>query len=90
LLDRLEDLVTRRHALIHGMEIDIKLDRERLEGVVHDLTVGISRVYEGVTYRYGWPFELPPSSNFMLSRHRRGRPEGADPDAPATDTVELR
>ena len=32
LLDRLEDLVTRRHALIHGMHVDIELDRERLGG----------------------------------------------------------
>jgi len=73
LLDRLEDLVTRRHALIHGMNINIDLDRERLEGCLHDLTVGISRVYEGITRHYGWPFELPSSSNFYLSPRRRVR-----------------
>jgi hypothetical protein len=77
LLDRLEDLVTRRHSLIHGMHIDIELDRERLGGFIHDLTVGISRVYEGITYHYGWPFELPSSSNFPLSS-RRSAPKGAD------------
>ncbi len=78
LLERLEDLVTRRHALIHGMHIDIRLDRERLGGFIHDLTVGISRVYEEVTRHYGWPFELPSSSNFILSRHRRARAEETD------------
>jgi hypothetical protein len=45
----------------------------------HDLTVGISRVYEGVTRHYGWPFELPSSSNFILSPHRRARPREVDP-----------
>ncbi len=85
LLDRMEDLVTRRHALIHGMHIDIDLDRERLEGFIHDLTVGISRVYEGVTRHYGWPFELPSSSNFFLSRRPRARPEEADTTTPAAD-----
>jgi hypothetical protein len=82
LLDRLEDLVTRRHALIHGMHIDIDLDRDRLEGFIHDLTVGISRVYEGVTRYYGRPFELPSSSNFFLSRHRRAPPQKAYPVPP--------
>jgi hypothetical protein len=37
LLDRLENLVTRRDALIHGMHIDIELDRGRLGGLIHDL-----------------------------------------------------
>ena len=64
LLDRLENLVARRHALIHRMEIDIELDRSRLEGYIHDLTVGISRIYERITHHYGWPFEWPSSSNF--------------------------
>jgi hypothetical protein len=79
LLDRLEDLVTRRHALIHKMDVDVELDRRRLDGFIHDLTVGISRVYEGVTRHYGWPFELPSSSNFILSPHRRARPREVDP-----------
>jgi hypothetical protein len=74
LLDRLEGLVSRRHLLVHGMHIDTDLDRERLEGFIHDLTVGISRVYEGVTRHYGWPFELPFSSNFTLSRRRQKWP----------------
>jgi hypothetical protein len=79
LLDRLESLVTRRHALIHDMHIDADLDRKRLEGHIHDLTVGISRVYKGVTGHYGWPIELPLSSNFSLSRRRRTRPKEASP-----------
>jgi len=79
LLDRLEDLVTRRHALIHGMHIDIDIDRETLEGFIHDLTVGISRVYEQITNHYGWPFGLPMSSNFSFSRRQRARPEEGAP-----------
>ena len=71
LLDRLEDLVTRRRALIHGMHVDTDLNRKGLEAFIHDLTVGISRVYKEITRRYGWPFELPASSNFNLSRRRR-------------------
>jgi hypothetical protein len=79
LLDRLENLVTRRH----GMQIDIEPDRGGLGGYIHDLTVGISHVYKGITYHYGWPFELPSSSNFSLSGRRSARPKGADPVAPA-------
>lgn len=73
LLDRLEHLVTRRHALIHGMQLDIDLDREELEAIIHDLTVGISRVYQQITTHFGWPFELPASSNFFLGPHRKSR-----------------
>jgi hypothetical protein len=79
LLDRLEGLVTRRHALIHGMQMDIDLDRDGLEGHIHDLTVGLSRVYEHLCLRYGWPFELPSSSNFSNGPRRR-RPD-AKPSA---------
>ena len=81
LLDRLEDLVSRRHALIHAMHIDTDLDREKLEGNIHELTVGLSRVYEGITHQYGWLFELPSSSNFFLSPRKYARPEKADADA---------
>jgi len=79
LLDRLESLVTRRHALIHDVHIDIDLDRKKLEDHIHDLTVGISRVYQRVTDHYRWPFELPMSSNFSLSRRRRTLPKEASP-----------
>lgn len=73
LLDRMENLVTRRHALIHGMQLDIDLDRERLEAVIHDLTVGMSRVYQRITSHFDWPFELPTSSNFFLGPRRKPR-----------------
>lgn len=73
LLDRLEHLVTRRHALIHGMQLDTDLDREKLEAVIHDLTVGISRVYKQITSHFDWPFELPGSSNFFLGPRRKPR-----------------
>jgi hypothetical protein len=71
LLDRLEGLVTRRHGLIHGMNIDIGVDRKKLESHIHDLTAGMSRVYEELTLQYGWPFELPSSSKFPIARPRR-------------------
>ncbi|WP_159730787.1 hypothetical protein [Methylosinus sp. Ce-a6] len=75
LLDRLEDLVTRRHELIHGMHVDSGLDRKKLEDHIHDLTVGISYVYKEITRHYGWPFKLPLSSNFFLTRRRRAQRE---------------
>ena len=71
LFHRLEDLISRRHALIHQMHVDTDLTQKGLEAFIHDLTVGISRVYREVTQHYGWPFELPMSSNFNLSRRRR-------------------
>jgi len=77
LLDRLESLVSHRHALIHEMQIDIALDSDILKEYIHDLTMGISRVYKGITHHFGWPFELPMSSNFILSRHRRTRSKEA-------------
>ena len=73
LLERLEGLVDRRHALIHGMNINNDLDRKGLEGKIHDLTVGVSRVYKAITSLYGWPFELPGTSNFSLGPVRRSR-----------------
>jgi hypothetical protein len=77
LLDRLEGLVTRRHALIHGMDIDISIDRKKLEGHIHDVTAGMSRIYQEITSRYGWAFELPISRNFSVTRrdsiHKMGR-----------------
>jgi hypothetical protein len=64
------------------MHIDIDLHCQKLEGLIHDLTTGISRVYKGITRHYGWPFELPSSSNFILSRRRPARPEEKGPVAP--------
>jgi hypothetical protein len=64
LLDRLEKLVTRRHALIHGMHISVDLNHKNLGEIIHDMTIGMSRVYQGITHHYGWPLELPISSNF--------------------------
>jgi hypothetical protein len=69
----MEHLVTRRHALIHGMQLDINLDREKLEAVIHDLTVSVSRVYQHITSHFVWPFELPLSSNFCLKSRRKPR-----------------
>jgi len=71
LLVRLEDLVTRRHALKHEMQIDIDFDGLALERSIHDLTVGISRVYETITGHFWWPYELPVSSKFSLRPGRK-------------------
>jgi hypothetical protein len=78
LLDRLECLVTRRHALIHGMHISVDLDREKLREIIRDMTIGMSRVYEGITRHYGWPFELPISSNFPPFQRRRASQKEAE------------
>jgi hypothetical protein len=89
LLDRLEHLVNRRHALIHGMHLDIDLDRENLEAVIHDLTVGISRVYQQITSHFDWPFELPGTSNFFLGPRRKPRAAGLSEVEERPDTSEL-
>jgi hypothetical protein len=89
LLDRLEHLVTRRHALIHGMQLDTDLDRQKLEAVIHDLTVGISRVYQQITSHFDWPFELPRSSNFSLGPRRKPRAAGSSKVEERPGTSEL-
>lgn len=71
LLERMEHLVTRRHALIHGMQFDINLDRKKLEAVIHDMTVSVSRVYQHITSYFAWPFELSLLSNFRLKSRRK-------------------
>jgi hypothetical protein len=89
LLERLEYLITRRHALIHGMQLDIDLDREKLEAIIHDLTIGISRVYQQITSHFDWPFELPGTSNFFLGPRRNPRAAGPSEveERPATSEL---
>jgi hypothetical protein len=53
------------------MHIDIDFDDLALERSIHDLTVGISRVYQAITGHFRWPYELPPSSNFSLGSGRK-------------------
>lgn len=89
LLERMEHLVTRRHALIHGMQFDINLDREKLEAVIHDLTVSVSRVYQHITSYFVWPFELPLSSNFCLKSRRKPRAAGCNETRESPGTSEL-
>jgi len=64
LLEGLEALVSQRHRLIHGMELDIWTDHKALERHINDLTAGIARVYRHVGHHYGWKLDLPSSSNF--------------------------
>lgn len=64
LLDRLEGLVTQRHNLIHGMEIDTWIDHAVLQRHIDDFAAGMKLVYQHVGKHYGWPLELPISSNF--------------------------
>lgn len=71
LFDRLEEMVSQRHALIHKMDVNRDLDKSGLEGLIHDLTVGMSRIYKEITQHYSWPFELPMSSNFLISKPRK-------------------
>lgn len=64
LFDRLEGLVSQRHRLIHGMELDIWTDHEVLKRHTEDLAVGMKRIYQHIAKSYGWTLELPASSNF--------------------------
>lgn len=64
LLESLENMVSQRHALIHGMEIDIWTDQKKLEGKINDLAAGMKRIYEHIASHYDWQLEMPASSNF--------------------------
>ncbi|MEP9371171.1 hypothetical protein [Mesorhizobium sp. KR1-2] len=64
LLESLEELVTQRHCLIHGMQMDIWTDHTALRRHIDDLAVGMKRVYQHVAKHYGWKLDLPASSNF--------------------------
>lgn len=77
LLERLDELVEKRHALIHDMTMDVQLNHKRAEELVFDVTDGMARIYRHVTSHFSWPCEMPISSNFMSRRTweklRRGR-----------------
>lgn len=64
MLDRLDALVQQRHALIHDMQIDINLTRSKVERLLFEVTESMARIYKQITKHYGWPYELPMSSNF--------------------------
>lgn len=58
LLKSLDDLTTRRHALIHGMEIDISLRGKKIEGLVQNVEAGAGRIYEHIAEQRGWSKQL--------------------------------
>lgn len=68
LLERIDGLVGKRHALIHDMSMDIDLDHDKADELVFDVTDGMARVYRQITNHFGWPYELPMSSNFTSRR----------------------
>jgi hypothetical protein len=63
------------------MNISVDLDREKLREINHDMTIGMSRVYEGITRHYGWPFELPVSSNIPVLHRRKAPNKGIEAEA---------
>jgi len=54
LFESIDDLITRRHALIHGMEIDTSLRGKKIDDVVGDVASGVARSYKHVTEQYDW------------------------------------
>lgn len=68
LLERVDGLVKQRHELIHDMRIDVSLDHRRIEEILFDVTDAMARIYRQITSHYGWPYELPMSSNFSSRR----------------------
>ena len=74
LLEKMEILVSQRHELIHGMNIDRSLDHAKVRVLVRDLTLAMSRIYLYLGDHFGWSYELPVSTNFLLRAPSRQRP----------------
>lgn len=66
LYDALDSLITRRHALIHGMEIDTTLRGKKIAALTFDVAAGAARVYRHTTERYGWFQKLNRFDGFSL------------------------
>lgn len=64
LFETLESLVLSRHDFIHRATVDPTMTDERIESLVHDLEVAMTRVYRRITEHYGWFFE----KNWGLAR----------------------
>jgi hypothetical protein len=66
LFESLDDLTTRRHTLIHGMEIDISLRGKKIDGLVVNVAAAAGRIYKHVTEQHGWFKKLNGFDEFSL------------------------
>jgi hypothetical protein len=64
LFQSLDDLTTRRHALIHRVEIDISLRGKKIDRIVANAAVAVGRIYKHVTDQYGWFSKLNGFNDF--------------------------
>ena len=69
LFESLDALTTQRHALVHGMEIDITLRGKRLDSLVANVAASAGRSYRHITEHYGWFKQLNGFAEF--SSHSR-------------------
>jgi hypothetical protein len=54
LYDQIDDILERRHKLIHRLEIDDKYLSSNLQKDIQDVAVVIKKVYIYICTRYGW------------------------------------
>jgi hypothetical protein len=54
LLDHMEKIVEQRHALIHGMELDIRLDTKKVQMIVKHVTNAMDIIYEEINRHFSW------------------------------------
>ena len=66
LFEYLDDLTTRRHALIHGIHIDISLRGKKIDALVGNVAAGTGRIYRHVTEHHGWFKQLALLWHFRL------------------------
>ena len=57
LFDLIESTVATRHIFIHGATMDTSLTDLKIQSLVYDLDVAMTRVYKRITQHYGWPFD---------------------------------
>jgi len=90
-LDKLDALVGKRHALIHGMQLDLDLDKDAIERLLFEVTDALARVYKQITTHYGWVYDLPISSNFGSRRawQRRQKSTGLSISTPSQSGTEM-
>ena len=70
LFEYLDDLTTRRHALIHGIHIDISLRGKKIDALVGNVAAGTGRIYRHVTEHHGWFKQLTLLWHFRLGRKK--------------------
>ena len=52
--EQINDILERRHGLIHRLEIDDSYRTENLQRDIQDVTIAIKRVYDYLCQYYDW------------------------------------